>query len=219
MPEFKVVVNDPEAGDPRPILVKVVGSDDLKYDEKHKEGKAMIEGKMNPKTFELLKAPYKIITLRIWKDRSKGEKVNFTIRVTTDDSVPEFTLLVPSALLAEKVGEEEVLGEVFRAKAFQVTVTGDKAAAFLEKRIGDYVDSSVVGIPGMKLLITGGSDNTGFPMLKTLSGGVKKALLLSGPPGFHPKNKGERRRKYVRGNTITEDIVQINTKLVKEAEA
>ncbi len=56
-------------------------------------------------------------------------------------------------------------------------------------------------------------------MLKTLPGGVKKALLLSGPPGFHPKNKGERRRKYVRGNTITEDIVQINTKLVKEAEA
>ena len=45
-------------------------------------------------------------------------------------------------------------------------------------------------------------------------GGVKKRVLLSGPPGFHPKEKGERRRKMIRGNTITEDIVQINTVIV-----
>ena len=215
MPEFKVVVNDPEAKDPRPLLVRIVGSDELKYDERHKEGKAIIEAKVNPKTLELIKAPYRIATLRVWKDKSKGEKINFTIRLIPDNSVPEFTVVLPSSLIEEKIGEEVRLAEVFRAKAFQVTVTGDKAAAFLEKRIGEYVDSSVVGIPGMKLLITGGSDNTGFPMLRTLPGGVKKALLLSQPPGFHPRNKGERRRKYVRGNTITEDIVQINTKLVK----
>jgi small subunit ribosomal protein S6e len=42
--------------------------------------------------------------------------------------------------------------------------------------------------------------------------------LLSGPPGFHPRKKGERRRKTVRGNTISEDIVQINTKIVKKGE-
>ncbi len=215
MPEFKVVVNDPEAKDPKPILVRVTGSDELKYDERHKEGKLLIEAKVNPKTLELIKAPYRIATLRIWKDKSKGEKVNFTLRLVPDESVPEFTVVIPSSLLEEKIGEERVLGEIFRAKSFQITLTGDKAAVFLEKRIGDYVDSSVVGIAGMRLLITGGSDNTGFPMLKTLPGGAKRALLLSGPPGFHPRNKGERRRKFVRGNMITEDIVQINTKLVK----
>lgn len=214
MPEFKVVVNDPEAGDPKPLLVKVVGSEEMEYGEDQKEGRKFMEGKINPKTAELLKAPYGIATLRIWKKKEEGEKVNFTIRLVLDESVPEFTVIIPSAVLEEKIGQTEVLGEIFRAKSFQITVTGEKAAAFMEKRIGDYVDASVVGIPGKKLLITGGSDSSGFPMLKTLPGGAKKALLLEGPPGFHPRNKGERRRKYVRGNIITDEIVQINTKLV-----
>ncbi len=214
MPEFKVVVNDPEAGDPKPILVKVVGNEEMEYGEEHKEGKKFMEAKINPKTAELLKAPYGIATLRIWKKKEEGEKVNFTVKLVLDESVPEFTVMIPSSILEEKTGQTEILGEIFRAKSFQVTVAGEKANAFLEKKIGDYVDASVVGIPGKKLLITGGSDYSGFPMLKTLPGGAKKALLLEGPPGFHPKNKGERRRKFVRGNLITDEIVQINTKLV-----
>ncbi|MEM1550810.1 MAG: S6e family ribosomal protein, partial [Candidatus Bathyarchaeia archaeon] len=31
-----------------------------------------------------------------------------------------------------------------------------------------------------------------------------------------PEDKGERRRKTVRGNTITEDTLQINVKIVEE---
>ncbi len=214
MPEFKVVVNDPEAKEPRPILVKVIGKDDLEYSEKHKEGKEFIVGKINPKTADLIKAPYDIVTLRIWKNRANNEKVNITLKLVKDENVPEYTLYVPKNLLIEKLGTEEILGEVFRAKAFQITVTGEKATVFLEKKIGDVVDASVVGIKGKKLLITGGSDFAGFPMIPTLSGTGKKALLLSGPPGFHPRDKGERRRKYVRGNTISDEIVQINTKLI-----
>ena len=105
-----------------------------------------------------------------------------------------------------------------RAKSFQITVTGDKARVFLDKKIGDTIDASVIGIGGKKLLITGGSDLAGFPMVKHIPGTGKKYVLLSGPPGFHPRYKGERRRKLVRGNTISEEIVQINVKLISEEE-
>ena len=214
MPEFKIVINDPEAKDPKVVWVKVIGIDDLKYTEEHKEGRSIPEARMNPKTLELLNTPYKIITLRIWKNRAANEKVKFTFKVVADEKIPENTICVPKALLTDKLGQEEAVGEVFRAKAFQVTVAGDKAAAFIGKKIGETVDASVIGIDGKKLLITGGSDFAGFPMVPTLPGAGKKALLLSGPPGFNSKNKGERRRKYVRGNTISEEIVQINTKLI-----
>jgi len=214
MPEFKVVVNDPEARDPRVVWVKVIGVEELKYTEEHKEGRALPEARLNPKTLELLDVPYKVVTLRIWRNRAANDKVKFTFKVVSDEKVPENTMHVPKALLTDKLGQEEAVGEVFRAKAFQVTLTGDKASAFLGRKIGETIDASVIGIGGKKLLITGGSDFAGFPMVSTLPGSGKKALLLSGPPGFHPRNKGERRRKYVRGNTVSEEIVQINTKLI-----
>ena len=66
----------------------------------------------------------------------------------------------------------------------------------------------------LTLKITGGSDNSGFPMRADLPGGAKRRLLLSGPPGFHPKERGMRKRVMVRGRMITEDIVQINTIVV-----
>jgi small subunit ribosomal protein S6e len=68
------------------------------------------------------------------------------------------------------------------------------------------------------LKITGGSDKDGFPMHPDVEGIGRKRILLTGPPGFHPRLKGERRRKTVRGNTISEDIVQINCKIVKRGE-
>ena len=214
MPEFKVVVSDPEAKNPRILWVKVIGVDELKYGEEHKEGRALATAKANPETLDSINAPYGVVTLRIWRDRASNDKVKFTLKLLGDPSVPKGVLLVPKAMLVEKLGRESCLGEVFRAKSFQVVVRGEAAAAFLDKRIGDVVNSSVVGIKGKKLMITGGSDLAGFPMIKTLSGTGKKALLLSKPPGFHPRIKGERRRKYVRGNTISEEIVQINTKIV-----
>ncbi|MEM5853975.1 MAG: S6e family ribosomal protein, partial [Candidatus Aenigmatarchaeota archaeon] len=74
------------------------------------------------------------------------------------------------------------------------------------------------GLPGYVLKITGGTDKDGFPMHPSVEGSVKKRVLLSEPPCFHPKKKGERRRKTVRGNTISSDIVQINVKMVKKGE-
>ncbi len=214
MATFKVVVGDPEAKEPRELYVRVAESEELKLTEAMKEGRELFRAKANPKLVELLETPYRIATIRVWKDRAKGEKVSLTVRLEPDPSVPEGVVYVPAGSLSEKLGSGEVLAEVFRAKCFQVVVDGPRAAAFVGKRIGEHVDASVVGIPGKRLLITGGTDSSGFPMIPGLPGPAKRALLLSSPPGFHPRSEGERRRKIVRGDTISEEIVQVNTKLV-----
>lgn len=214
MTTFKVVVGDPEAKEPKVMYVKVVESGEVKLSEAMKEGREFIRARANPKLIEMLNTPYRIATLRIWKDREKKEKINITVRLDPDPKIPENTIYVPAGTISEKLSSTETLAEIFRAKAFQIVVGGASAAAFIGKKIGDYVDAAVIGIPGKRLLITGGSDSSGFPMIPTVPGSAKKALLLSSPPGFHPKNEGERRRKIVRGNTISEEIVQINTKLI-----
>jgi small subunit ribosomal protein S6e len=123
--------------------------------------------------------------------------------------------MVPADLLMEKVGELEAEAEAFQAKAWQLVLDEAKARTFIGLKIGDKVDASIIGLKG-ELVITGGSDSSGFPMRPDIHGGVKVKVLLSGPPGFKPRKKGERRRKTVRGNTITPDIVQINVKWIRE---
>ena len=47
-------------------------------------------------------------------------------------------------------------------------------------------------------------------MRKDVEGPRRIKSLLAGGIGFNPKRDGQRRRKTVRGNTISDDIVQIN---------
>lgn len=209
MVEFKLVVSDPEARG-KSLAVKVVGFEGLKYSQEEKSGKSLPTALVNQATLNLINAPYGVVNVRVWKDRSKNERVKFTFRVKTSGEVPESTIYVPKDLINEKLGVEEAVGELSRAKAFQVVIDGDRARRLVGLKVGDVVDSSIVGIPGKLLLITGGSDNTGFPMIPSLPGQAKKALLLTSPPGYLPKEDGERRRKYVRGNTIGEELVQVN---------
>ena len=81
-------------------------------------------------------------------------------------------------------------------------------------KIGDVIDGSVIGVEG-KIKIKGGSDRAGFPMRSDVQGGVKKYALLTRGVGFKQSNKGEKRRKLVRGNTITDEIYQVNAVLIK----
>ena len=64
------------------------------------------------------------------------------------------------------------------------------------------------------LQITGGSDKDGFPMKKGVYGSRRMKLLLAGGIGYNPKDEGVRRKKRVRSDTISEEIVQINTKVL-----
>jgi small subunit ribosomal protein S6e len=100
-------------------------------------------------------------------------------------------------------------------KSEVVEVEGVKAAPLIGRKIGEIVDGSIAGKAGVKLAITGGTDKDGFPMRGDVHGGVKARVILADSPGFHPRREGERRRKTVRGDTITEDIVQVNMKIVE----
>ena len=90
-----------------------------------------------------------------------------------------------------------------------------EAPALIGLKIGENFEGSFIGLSGFTLQITGGSDKDGFPMRYDLTGSSRKKALLSGMPGFRPKVKGLRKRKYIRGNTISADIVQVNCKVVE----
>jgi len=95
-----------------------------------------------------------------------------------------------------------------------VEVEGVRANPFIGKKLGEIIDGIVVDMPATKLQILGGSDNDGVPMRGDVHGGNRRQVILSEGAGFKPKSDGERRRKTVRGNTITDEIVQINLKII-----
>lgn len=78
-------------------------------------------------------------------------------------------------------------------------------------QIGNEADASIVGLTG-KLKITGGSDKSGVPMRSDVHGAARKYVLMTKGVGLNKAEKGERVRKLIRGNTISEEIYQINCK-------
>jgi small subunit ribosomal protein S6e len=88
------------------------------------------------------------------------------------------------------------------------------AQPLLGSKIGDSIDSSVFGFKEGKIKITGGSDKSGTPMRSDLHGGTKKYILMTSGVGLRNMGPGERKRKLVRGNLITEEIYQLNCQLI-----
>lgn len=84
------------------------------------------------------------------------------------------------------------------------------------KKLGEELDGSIIGFDGYKLKITGGSDHSGFPMISGVEGSMPKRILIGHrTTGYKPERKGKRRRKRVRGGMISEDIYQINLKILE----
>lgn len=209
-----MVIADPHARNLRIVPVRVVGDEDLEYSDKHREQRELPLAKLHPTIADIIKPELGVIIVRIWKDRKNREKIKLAARVILDSSIDVMEARVPADFMREKVGSLTALGEVFRAPAFQIRVSGEAANRFLGLKIGDRIDASFIGLEGKLLEIRGGSDLAGFPMRPDIPGPVKKYVLLSSGPGFRPREDGERRRKLVRGNTISEDIVQINTVVI-----
>jgi len=111
-----------------------------------------------------------------------------------------------------------VVSEPETRKSYQLEVDQSKAAGLIGKKIGEEFNGDLAGLTGYTLKITGGTDKDGFPMRPDVQGAVKKRVLLANPPGFHPKIKGQRKRKTIRGNTISDSIVQINAVITKKGE-
>ncbi len=97
------------------------------------------------------------------------------------------------------------------ANSHQLEVEAAESKKIIGLKIGDKFDASLIGLKGYTLKITGGSDKNGFPMKKDVEGPRRIKSLLAGGIGFKPIRDGQRRRKTVRGNTISDDIVQIST--------
>ena len=85
------------------------------------------------------------------------------------------------------------------------------ANPLLGLQLGNEADASIVGLNG-KLELTGGSDKSGVPMRNDIHGAARKYVLLSKGVGLQAAEKGQRVRKLMRGNTVSEEIYQINCK-------
>jgi small subunit ribosomal protein S6e len=107
------------------------------------------------------------------------------------------------------------IGSNTEKKVFKHKVEGADSEKLFGKKIGEKFRGEIIGLNGYELEITGGTDNAGFPMRKDVDGPARKKIILTKGLGFNSKIKGQRKRRSIRGNTISEDIAQINCKVIK----
>ena len=103
-----------------------------------------------------------------------------------------------------------VVNDPKSGKTYQKTLEDNP---FVNKKVGDQVSGSDIGLEGYELQIRGGSDKSGCPIRKDMPGFGKKKALLSSGPCVHINVKGLRKKKTVVGNIINADIVQLNMKV------
>ena len=98
-----------------------------------------------------------------------------------------------------------------KGKSVTKELKDSDANPLLGLELGKETDASIVGLNG-KLKLTGGSDKSGVPMRNDVHGSVRKYILLSKGVGLQAAEAGQRARKLMRGNTVSEEIYQINCK-------
>ena len=88
----------------------------------------------------------------------------------------------------------------------------------IDKTIGETISGIDISedLDGYEIQITGTSDKAGLPGLPEEQGPRLRRVLLTKGRGMWDKRKGVRLRKTVRGNVISLDTVQINSKVIKE---
>ena len=107
-----------------------------------------------------------------------------------------------------------VIADPKSRKAYQKEIDQSQSG-LVGKKIGDTVSGNNIGFPGYEMEVTGGSDKDGFPMRSDIEGSSRKRVLLSRGTGFKGGRPGLRKRKSIRGNTISQQTSQINLKVVK----
>lgn len=98
-----------------------------------------------------------------------------------------------------------------KGKSITKELKDEEVNQLIGLKIGSEFDGTVVGLDG-KLKITGGSDKSGVPLREDIHGGARKYVLLTKGVGLKQVEKGQRARKLLRGNTISEEVYQINCK-------
>lgn len=98
-----------------------------------------------------------------------------------------------------------------KGKSVSKELKDSDANPLLGLQLGNETDASIVGLSG-KLKLTGGSDKSGVPMRNDIHGSARKKVLLSKGVGLQDAEIGQRKRKLMRGNTVSEEIYQVNCK-------
>ena len=98
-----------------------------------------------------------------------------------------------------------------KGKSISKELKDSDANPLLGLELGKETDASIVGLTG-KLKLTGGSDKSGVPMRNDIHGSARKYVLLSKGVGLQDAEIGQRVRKLMRGNTVSEEIYQVNCK-------
>ena len=98
-----------------------------------------------------------------------------------------------------------------KGKSLSKELKDSDANPLLGLQLGNETDAAIVGLKG-KLKLTGGSDKSGVPMRNDIHGAARKYVLLSKGVGLQAAETGQRVRKLMRGNTVSEEIYQLNCK-------
>jgi small subunit ribosomal protein S6e len=109
-----------------------------------------------------------------------------------------------------------IVSDPATGKSMVNEVEGTRAQALIGRSLGELIDGSALGIAQGKVLISGGCDKNGIPMRGDVHGSGKKYIVISSGPGFKPNRHGERRRKLVRGRSISDDTYQVNFTLQQD---
>ncbi len=109
-----------------------------------------------------------------------------------------------------------IISDTKTGKSQKVEIDEKGMPPLLGLKIGDLIDGSIAGLAGRRLQLMGGCDKDGFPMRSDVHGGIKTQVLLSGGVCFNPREKGERRKKTVRGNIVTAETTFLNFKIVEK---
>ena len=96
-----------------------------------------------------------------------------------------------------------------KGKSVTKELKDNEANALIGLQVGGETDAAIIGLSG-KITITGGSDKSGVPIRGDVHGSARKYVLLSKGVGLQKAEAGQRVRKLVRGNQISEEIYQIN---------
>ncbi len=109
-----------------------------------------------------------------------------------------------------------VISDPKTGRSVQRIVKEENRKPFHGLKLGEKVRGELLDLTGYEFLLTGGSDDSGFPMRADVQGTAKKRILIIGGVGIKRKlKKGHRIRKTVAGNTVGLQTAQLNLKIEK----
>jgi len=107
------------------------------------------------------------------------------------------------------------IGDPKSKKTVTVALDEQVSKALFGKKLSQTIKGELIDKPGYEFLITGGSDNAGFPMRNDIESERRQKILLVDGVGNRQRSPGMRLRKTVAGNVVTATTAQLNLKVTK----